>query len=188
MQRIFTGLLLALLDFDLTLGEGGAHTLGLIPDFLGYLLMRAGLDAMAGYSRRFSRARPWATAMAIYTAVLYVLDLSGLAARLGTAVSLPLGLLSIAGSLKVTYEIIHGVAEMETAAGIALNAESLRLFWLWMAFAAYGTILLFRIFPGFALTSVLIGLISNIAFLFSFHKAKALFDENRGRIPPDRGP
>ncbi len=155
----------------------------MIPDFAGYLLIRNGLAAMAVYSRRFDRARPWATAMAIYTGALYLLDLSGLAAQLGTAVTLPLGLLSIAGSLKVTYEIIRGVAEMETAAGVVLNAESLRLFWLWMAFAAYGSILLFRIFPAFALASILFGLIANIAFLFSFHKAKTLFETHREHIP-----
>lgn len=188
MHKIFNGLLLALLDFDITFGAEGTHILGLIPDFVGYILIRLGLDAMVPYSKRFARARPWVTGMVIYTAALYVSDLVGLSAMLGTAVTLPLGLLSIAVSLKITFEIAKGVADMESAVGLPLNADSLRLFWIWMAFASFGTILLFQIFPELSLASMLIGLISNIAFLFSFHKAKNLFDEHQSRIPVRRDP
>ena len=46
MHKIFNGLVLALLDFDIPLGAEGTHILGLIPDFAGYILIRLGLDAM----------------------------------------------------------------------------------------------------------------------------------------------
>jgi len=44
MSRIFTGFLFIFLDFNLNLGNS---QIGLIPDFIGYIIMLGGLAEMS---------------------------------------------------------------------------------------------------------------------------------------------
>nr|MBP7402737.1 hypothetical protein [Clostridia bacterium] len=119
----------------------------------------------------------------VYTGILYLMDLLGVSAGLGALVTLPLGLLSVAVSLKISLEIVRGIEDMETASGRDLHAASLRLVWIWMAVASFASVALLYIAPALSLVSMLLGMAANIVFLFSFHKSKNLFEEFRDRIP-----
>ena len=90
MSKIFVGLLLVFLDINFTFNT---TTIGLLPDFIGYFILIGGLAEMAAVNSHFGKARPFAIAMAIYTLILYILDLIGLSAALGYAATI-LGLLS----------------------------------------------------------------------------------------------
>lgn len=80
MQKIFTGLLLVSFDFNLTLGS---CVIGLIPDFLGYIFIRKGVQELREESLCFARLDPWTLGMAVYSGILYLLDLFGIGLRLG---------------------------------------------------------------------------------------------------------
>ena len=79
MSKIFVGLLLVFLDINFTFNT---TTIGLLPDFIGYFILIGGLAEMAAVNSHFGKARPFAIAMAIYTLILYILDLIGLSAAL----------------------------------------------------------------------------------------------------------
>ena len=72
MSKIFVGLLLVFLDINFTFNT---TTIGLLPDFIGYFILIGGLAEMAAVNSHFGKARPFAIAMAIYTLILYILDL-----------------------------------------------------------------------------------------------------------------
>ena len=74
MSKIFVGLLLVFLDINFTFNT---TTIGLLPDFIGYFILIGGLAEMAAVNSHFGKARPFAIAMAIYTLILYILDLIG---------------------------------------------------------------------------------------------------------------
>lgn len=111
MSKIFVGLLLVFLDINFTFNT---TTIGLLPDFIGYFILIGGLAEMAAVNSHFGKARPFAIAMAIYTLILYILDLIGLSAALGYAATI-LGLLSTLISLYLSYHIVRGVMEIEDA-------------------------------------------------------------------------
>lgn len=80
MRNIFIGLMLVFIDFNLNIGSS---QIGLIPDFAGYIVLAAGLREMAGESNMFAKAGPFASGMAVYTGIIYLMDLFGVSASLG---------------------------------------------------------------------------------------------------------
>ncbi len=129
MNNLFYGMLFVFLDFTLNLGN---CVIGLIPDFVGYILMLKGLREIESESGLFARAKPWATGMAVYTGILYAMDLLGISARLRFAAWL-LGLLSTAVSLVISYWIVTGVRDMETARRWDLQGDKLKILWVALA-------------------------------------------------------
>ena len=51
--------------------------IGLIPDFLGYIFIRKGVQELREESPCFARLDPWTLGMAVYSGILYLLDLFG---------------------------------------------------------------------------------------------------------------
>ena len=113
MQKIFTGLLLVSFDFNLTLGS---CVIGLIPDFLGYIFIRKGVQELREESLCFARLDPWTLGMAVYSGILYLLDLFGIGLRPGFF-SYLMGAASLAASLYISYFIVRGVQDMEQNLG-----------------------------------------------------------------------
>ncbi len=105
MNNIMIGFIFVFLDFNLTFGNS---KIGLIPDFIGYMVMAKGLIQMAEESLLFMKAKPYATGMAVYTGVLYFMDLSGISVLLG-ALSYILAIVSTIISLYISYNIVMGV-------------------------------------------------------------------------------
>ena len=75
MRNIFIGFILIFLDFNLTINNS---QIGLIPDFIGYIIMINGLTEMADDSRLFLKSKPYAAGMAVYTGILYFADMFGI--------------------------------------------------------------------------------------------------------------
>ncbi len=124
MTNLFWGLLLVLLDFNLNLGQ---VTIGLLPDFLGFYLVMKGAQALPAPA--FGKVRPMALAMAAYTGVLYVLDLTGIGGNLGVF-GWVLGLVSLAVQMAILYYICLGVTQLQTQSGRDLGAEKLKPLWM----------------------------------------------------------
>ena len=172
MRNIFIGLLFIFIDFHIDLG---AARIGLIPDFVGYIFMIKGLDELASQSGWFTKARPFATGMLAYTAILYAMDLFGIWLSLGAALSIVVGLISIIISLYVSYCIVMGVSEMEKTLVRDLNAGGLYKMWTFLAIFSIIPVVIFFI-PVLGVISIIVSLIAAICFLVSFSKSKNMYE------------
>ena len=171
MRNLFIGFLLIFLDFNLNLNS---ITIGLIPDFIGYIFMIKGLDELSGEAGSFARIRPFAVGMGIYSAVLYALDLFGISVQLGI-IGVLMGVAGLVISLYIAYVIIKGVQELEALHSASLESEKLRSTWTVMAVgqaAAYLTIFL----PVLAIICILVCFVAAIVFLVAFNTSKKLYE------------
>lgn len=170
MQNLFIGLLLDFLDFYL---DFGTMKLDVIPDFIGYILIYKGLVQLQANSPWFVRIKPFAIGMAVYSGLIFVMDLMG---RFTTDVtlSLLLGTASIAISLYITYGIIRGIMELEKT--MHRQLQSGKLFQVWKL-QAVTTILahLFIIIPIISVILFFISFIMDVYFLYTFHITRKLF-------------
>ncbi len=175
MRKIFIGFLLIFLDFNLTFGN---CTLGLLPDFVGYILLMRGLDELVSENPRFKKIRPWALGMAIYTGILYAADIFGLSTN-AEIIAFILGLASIVISLYISYNITAAVQEMETAYMRDLNAKPLMSAWTVLAVLDILTYALLLI-PVLNLFCIIGAVVAGIVFLVQFNRTKNRYCTMRG--------
>lgn len=168
MRNIFIGLLFIFLNFNITIG---ASIIGLIPGFIGYIYILKGFDELKEQGEWFTRLRPYATGMAIYSGVLYVFDLLGISTSMGALFTVPLGLVSTIISLYISYGIVMGIKDMEVVNQFELNTGALLSAWKVMAFCAIISYLVIWI-PIIAIIGIIIGFIASIWFLYSFSQSK----------------
>lgn len=129
MDLLFRGMLFVLLDFNLDLGE---HTIGLIPDWLGYWWVAKGFLELAEEWDGFRKGRSVALALAVYTGVLYGMDLLALSVQIEALVWV-LYIIATAAGLVTTWIIAKGVCRMEENHGWDLQGRKLNDLWLYMA-------------------------------------------------------
>jgi len=170
MKNIFIGFILIFLDFSLNLGNS---KIGLIPDFVGYIVMINGLKEMAEESALFMKVKPFATGMAVYTGILYLLDLLGASVSLGV-LSYLLAFTSTAISLYISYNIVMGVIAIEGKYNTPLNGASLKSIWTLLAVFNVLTYVSFLIPPA-VLICIIVSIVVAICFLFAFNKSKNLY-------------
>ena len=124
MKRLFWGWCFILLDVSFALGRGGAsYRVDLLPDFVGWLLLLAGLKLLAPESGLFGRLRPFALGMAACTAALWVCGSLGL---------FPGGLWPLAAALVefyVSWALLVAIRDVEERRGAALNSGGLKRAW-----------------------------------------------------------
>ena len=169
MRNIFIGFLFVFLDFNLTLGTS---QIGLIPDFVGYILVFHGLAEHESMSPRFVKSRPVALGMAVFAGLLYIMELFGIVTN--DILSFVLGLTSTLISLYISYNIVMGIKEFEASSGRFLNAQGLYSSWTLLAILSLIVYLLF-IIPILNVLCIVAGLITGIVFLVSFNKTKNLY-------------
>lgn len=171
MNNIFYGLLFVFLDFNAPIG---LSIVGLIPDFIGYILIFSGLAELSAGKDRFSRMRPFAVAMAAYTALLYASDVFGIYVITGTMIRFLLGLAAILMSLFMSYNIVAGIKELETSLEQSLNSRPLFYVWIISAalrLAAYGLILI----PELNTVCIIASNAAGVAFLVLMNRTKNLY-------------
>ncbi|MDF2944652.1 MAG: hypothetical protein K0S01_3510 [Herbinix sp.] len=170
MKNIFIGLILIFLDFSLNLGNS---KIGLIPDFIGYIVMISGLEEMAGESTLFINVKPYVTGMAVYTGILYLLDLVGVSVSLGV-LTYVLAITSTAISLYISYNIVMGVIDMEGKYNTSLNGDSLKSTCLLLVVFNVLNFVSWLI-PSFAIIFIIMSFIVSICFLVAFNYSKNLY-------------
>lgn len=171
MRNIFIGFIFIFLNFNLTLDN---VKIGLLPDFVGYMIMINGLAEMAEESTLFAKVKPYAAGMAIYTGILYLLDLFSITLSLGALLYI-LAFVSISISLYISYNIVMGVIDIEGKRNIFLNGSSLKSTWTFLAVFNILTIMSLLI-PVLTIFFILAAFIAAICFLFAFNKSKNLYD------------
>lgn len=179
MRNIFVGLLLVFLDFNLDIG---ITRVGLIPDFIGYILIYQGLGEISLLSGWFAKVRPFALGMSIYTALTYAGDLLGMWAQQNIwFISVLLGLVSVGVSLYISYGIVMGVKDLEVSEGRRLEGE--RLYQVWRMLAIFSAItyvlmavpMLLMVMGVLAFIGAIGAFIVGIVFLVAFNTTKNLY-------------
>lgn len=129
MKKIFIGLLLVLFDFTLSFDT---HVLGLLPDFIGYLLIVLGLKELLQLwnSPAFTLARSLGIAATVLSAISYLWDLLGI--TFGWF-SVGWGVLCTVLFLVISYQLVLGVQDIEAQSALNLESGKLRARWLPMA-------------------------------------------------------
>lgn len=129
MEKLFIGYLFLALELKIYVGSAAV---GLLPDFVGYLLLFLGLTELRGESRFFARAKPWALGLCVYTGALYVLDLIALSVPM-RVLRWGLGAAALAAGLVVSHWVVRGVQDVEQRRCRDLAGQRLGTIWLYRA-------------------------------------------------------
>lgn len=170
MRNIFIGFIFIFLDFNLDLGNS---RIGLIPDFIGYIALINGLVEMAEESPLFMKVKPYASGMAVYCGILYVMDLLGISVSLG-GLAYILAIISTAISLYISYNIVMGIIDMESKYSKNFNGDSLKSSWTTLAVLNVLTFVLL-LFPPIAFICMIVTFIVTIFFLVAINTSKNLY-------------
>ena len=125
MTNIFVGLIFLFLDLNINFGT---ITIGLLPAFVGYYLLARGLQTLPE-DPDFSKARTLSLVMAVYTLVLYILNLLGISSQLGLLRWIIDGVRLVV-SFSILYLLNRGIGQLQVKTGKDLGAEQLRPLWL----------------------------------------------------------
>ena len=166
MGKIFGGFLLIFLEFNLTLGN---CTVGLLPDFIGYLCILSGLVELAEDGPSFKKARPFAILMSVYSAIVYILDFLG-----KTVGFWWLSVITTVFSLYVSYLIVKGVVEIEKKYHANLSSKALNVTWTVMAMLQTASFLALWI-PAAGLL-VVAGCVAGIVFMIMFFQSCKVYN------------
>lgn len=173
MNTIFIGLIFVLFDFSISIGS---VTVGLIPSFVGFLLICKGVRSLYPYSYSFKSANIVSFVSLIFSALLYAIDLFALSPVVFShhAVSFIVSILSTILYLIVLFHILKGIQEIEEDHDIKLGYSQLMSCWtvilvskLLLASAGF--------IPLLALLCLLLSLVISIVFLVFFLRTNKAF-------------
>ena len=164
MDQLFWGFFFLFLNFHLNFN--GA-SLGLLPDWVGYILLYLGCSALENESKLFQKPRPFCVGLGIYTGVLWLMDLLGIGADLGI-LSWILGLVAVCLNLYTSMLVVDAIANLEMHRNYDLCAAHLKNVWKVLAVCTVAAQLL-AVFPVLALVCVLVAAVTGIMFLVAIH-------------------
>lgn len=175
MKNILIGFIFILLDFTLNLSN---TKIDLIPDLVGYLFILSGLNEMSRESVMFNKTKPFATAMAVYSGLLFFVDLMGGSISFG-GLNYILALISIVVALNISYQIVMGVIDIEGQYNRNLNGNSLKSTWTLLAIFRI-LAFFFMVIPLFSILCIIGAFILDICFLVAFNSSKNLYYNSVG--------
>lgn len=133
MIKIFIGAILALLDITVT---NGSMRFGILPDFIGCFLLYLGFkDIMAAYPKtcqRLATARTTLLVLTVYSAILYVMALTGIGADIAW-LETALSLIYYVVLFYVLYLFLQSLYEIETDVSGDLKLEKFKRWWRYMS-------------------------------------------------------
>lgn len=175
MKKIFWGLIFIFFNYSINISN---MNLGLIPDFIGYLLMLSGIKELISESEYFSKVRPVLMGMTILSLIFYVFDLLGMGVTTSAVLVILINIIAVVGSLYSSYMITCGVVDMEKNQHLELAADKLMYKWKVKAmFLILGYLVIF--IPIASLICMLVSLIFSIIYLFDFNQSKNCYYENK---------
>ena len=180
MYKLLIGILLISVNFSI---EIGYITIGLVPDFIGYILIGRALYELEDEAKYFVAAKGPVKIMSIVSILMYIIDLTGavrygfLFELLGVAIGIIYMLVGFACLIMfayITYLITSGVQEMEGEYNEDMNGDKLMTAWKWMIGVKAVSYCLALIAPylpfvPLALTSTLV--LTLVIYLVQFYKS-----------------
>ncbi len=171
MRKIFAGLVFVLLDFHIGIGR---VRIGLLPAFVGYILVYRGLKELCFESDFFRKPLPFAAGMGVYTGILYVCDLSGTA---GPG-QLLLGIAALLIQFYIEYRVLQGILVLEQKYCGDLSGSPLKIMLL-IRFIGNAAILYCSIRGIAILPLTIISICVHIAYLVVFGRMSKRYGEIR---------
>lgn len=170
MNKLFWGFFFLFLNFNLNFN--GA-SLQLLPDWVGFILLYLACGELLGESEMFQKPRPFCAGLAIYTGILWLMELLGIGANLGI-LSWILGLAATCLNLYISMLIVDAVANVEMRRNYDLCSAHLRRVWKVVAVATIAANVLL-IVPVVAFICVLVAAVAGIVFLVAVHKTRKAY-------------
>ena len=170
MNKLFWGFFFIFLNFNI---DFDTIRVGLIPAFVGYLLLFSGLAELSEESPRFEKIRPFCIVMAVYTGFLWVGDLFGLSLTAPPVVLVLLSVASAVLSYYISFCIVWGIGDIEASNRYPLGAERLKK--CWFALIILHTLSLLCAYmqmAGIVFLGLVCGLVALICFLCFFYRTK----------------
>lgn len=190
MKKLFWGFFFIFIYFHL---DFDAVRIGLIPTFVGYLLLLGGISELLTESTRFEKVRIPSVIMAIYTGILYVCDFFGLGIEMSVYISIILGLVFCVLSYYISYHIVEGVIEIETQNSYPLDAARLKTAWIVLVVTHAASYVAAYVNLGVvAVAGLLVMLVCLICFLCFFRHSQNCYyrmkeEQAQKRSGPDAG-
>ena len=186
MSYIFFGYLLVFLNTRI-------NGFDIMPDFIGYLLIFAGVNKLRERSRYFSKARFWALFMgAVAFSDLLHLETITIESELFMTLLVFVSVFFTVIPLYLMYVITRGVAELEWETGAYLGEDKLMQAWKINAIATFMLCILTVLLTGiFHIDSGMIVLMTvlmvcillvNIAWVVCFYGCKKRYDTAEAEI------
>ncbi|MEI8199083.1 MAG: hypothetical protein WCG21_03390 [Eubacteriales bacterium] len=175
MNLIIWGLVCIFLDVNLPVGP---VTIDIIPDFLGFILIAAGMQAYVSQSENYRKVRPFVWGAAVISAAVYIANMFGVI-PLNTLTSVIITVILMVLYLIATYYIYRGIRELEQKQGRVLGAENLKVIWIVMA-AAEGLTLVCYYLPVLILLQMIVSFAANVAFLVQIIRIKKILEPQAG--------
>lgn len=110
MKKIFYGMLFVFFNYSITFGNS---SIGLVPDFIGYLLMLLGIKELAADSEYYTKLRPVLIGLFVLSLIFYLLNLLGIIATYNEVLVILINIIAVGGSLYSSYMITCGIVDME---------------------------------------------------------------------------
>lgn len=171
LDIIFIGLVFVILNFNLNFNE---VTIGLIPNFVGYILIIKGIKEVQNFEEYFKKAIPVSVIMAVYSFVVWVMNI--LAVETSEVVMLMVGIFTSILALYVKWVIIKGIALIEDKEKYDLYSDKLKVLWfimvvidLFFYLSMYAIILEF--------IYIIVSFVVTLLFLFSFNKTRKQYNK-----------
>lgn len=180
MKKLFWGFFFIYLNFNLNSNQ---HSLNVIPDFVGYILLLQGTGMLQDESEMFLRVRPFAVGMAIYTAILWVGALLGITTGEGW-LSQILNLIAMVVALYISWLLIQGVRDMERRYETDLNSGNLLYCWKGLAaiqlaaqiLALMVNLVNLGILTAVSVILIIVGFVLMILYLVAWHKSVKAYE------------
>lgn len=170
MQTIFWGFLFVFLDYSTDLN---GVVIGFLPDFVGYILLLMGLREIGQLNDRFVSVRPWVVGAAVFSAVLYVLEMVSASVQM-QLIGFLLGMIGVVLSLYISFQIVTGITELEAERDWYLRGQPLKTVWKYLA-VLHGVAYLLNWIPVLNVMCFIAVVIVTICFLLFFYKTAALY-------------
>ena len=168
MDKLFWSYFLLYFDFTLAIG---ICKINFTPDWAGCLLLLSALKALENESSYFCKPQIWCKVLAVYSGLLWIGDLLGVAFNPGGWL---LGLAATFLQLYVTLQVIDGIADAEQFHACDLGSQPLRKVWF---VAAAGSLLACVLvwLPPLAVIGSLVSGLSTIVILVRLHITRKLW-------------
>ena len=173
MNKLFWGFFFLFLNFSLNMN--GA-SLQLLPDWVGFILLYLACNELEGESELFAKPRPFCIGLAVYTGILWLMDLLGIGANLGV-VSWILGLAATCLNLYVSMLIIDAITNVEMHRNYDLCAAHLRKVWKVLAVCTIAANVLLIVPVVAAVLCILVAAVTGIVFLVAVHKTRKAYQQ-----------
>ncbi|MCD8211749.1 MAG: hypothetical protein LUC17_01825 [Oscillospiraceae bacterium] len=172
MKKIFIGLLIVLFDIRITVAE--THVIGLLPDFIGYIVIIFGVNQLLKLwkSQALRVARVLCYPMILFSAYSYLRDILGLEVD-GFAILWAL-LCAVICSV-ITFMLTRSVRDVENQAGLELGSGRLTIRWL---FSAIVEVVICFLLPYdlIYLICLFVQLVVNVIFLSAFYQSDQKYE------------